>query len=155
MKTDLGWKSVEDARSEAQRVLPVLVHEYFNAGRKLTPASSAKTMHRFRLRTKRLRYTLEAFVMIYGHGINRRCASLRPIQNALGEANDCAVLLKESGETLPPGVRTWLEERTVERRNEFLRYWKEEFDALDEEKKWIRYLTRTYQPKTTTAHSAA
>jgi hypothetical protein len=112
-------------------------------------------MHRFRLRTKRLRYTLEAFVTIYGHGISRRCASLRPIQNALGEANDCAVLMQESGHTLPPGVRTWLEERTVERRNEFLRYWKEEFDAVDEEKKWIRYLTRTYQPKPTTAPTAA
>jgi CHAD domain-containing protein len=143
MSSRVEWKPSELATADARRILPVLVREYFEAGRKLTPESTAKVTHRFRLKTKRLRYTLDAFVELYGHGLKRRSASLKAIQNLLGEVNDCAVLLKESGNSLPPEVRTWLEERGQAARAEFLRYWKEEFDAPGEDKKWERYLTRS------------
>ena len=72
------WKPGEDARADASRVLPELVLGYFEAGRKLNGKSNARAMHRFRLRTKRLRYTLDLFIDLYGPGLKRRSASLRP-----------------------------------------------------------------------------
>lgn len=137
------WKPGEEARADASRVLPELVLGYFAAGRKLNDQSNARAIHRFRLRTKRLRYTLDLFVDLYGPGLKRRSASLRPIQNALGESNDCAVLLKESGDKLSREVREWLAARSDEKRKEFLSYWAEKFDAPGEDKKWERYLRRS------------
>jgi CHAD domain-containing protein len=142
------WKPAEEARTDASRVLPELVAAYFEAGRKLNANSNAKAMHRFRLRTKRLRYTLDMFIGLYGPGLKQRSASLRPIQNALGEANDCAVLLKEGGDKLSREMRTWLTARTGEKRDEFLRYWSGQFDAAGEDKKWDRYLKRPVRAKT-------
>jgi len=138
-----SWKPGEAAIEDARRVLPELVRAYFAAGRKLTEKSGPKALHRFRLKTKRLRYTLDAFETIYGHGLKRRSGSLKTIQTSLGDANDCAVLLRESGSELPEKVRAWLVERADQSRQEFLKFWKDEFDATGEEKKWEKYLTHS------------
>jgi CHAD domain-containing protein len=142
------WKPAEEARADAGRMLPDLVAAYFEAGRKLNTNSNAKAMHRFRLRTKRLRYTLDLFVDLYGPGLKQRSARLRPIQNALGEANDCAMLLKEGGDKLSREMQTWLAARSGEKRDEFLQYWSGQFDAAGEDKKWDRYLKRPARTKT-------
>jgi len=139
----LSWKPAEPAVEDARRVLPEMVRAYFAAGRKLSEKSGPKALHRFRLKTKRLRYTLDIFEAIYGHGLKRRSARLKTIQTSLGEANDCAVLLKQSGAELPEKVRTWLLQRADQSRQEFLKYWKNEFDAGGEENKWKRYLTHS------------
>ena len=138
-----SWKPAEPAVEDARRVLPEIVRAYFAAGRKLSDKSGPKPLHRFRLKTKRLRYTLEVFEGIYGHGLKRRSASLKTIQTSLGEANDCAVLLKQSGAELPEKVRTWLADRSGQSRQEFLNYWKDEFDAAGEQKKWEKYITHS------------
>jgi CHAD domain-containing protein len=141
------WKPSESAALNARRVLPDLVRDYFKAGRKLDQDSGAKAMHRFRLRTKRLRYTLEAFVTLSGPGLKLKIARLRPIQNALGDLNDCEVLASQMDERLPHQVRTYLAKRSDEKRKEFLRYWREEFDAAGEDKKWQQYLVRSARMK--------
>lgn len=138
----LDWKPEELVGLNVRRVLPKLMREYFRAGRKLDSESSARHMHRFRLRTKQLRYTLEAFDEVYGRGLESKIATLRPIQNALGDANDCEVLLADKGKSLPSDVRNWLEKRADEKRKDFLQYWREEFDVKDSEKKWERFLMR-------------
>ena len=145
----MSWKPAESAALNARRVLPVLVHNYFKAGRKLDRSSSPREIHGFRLKTKQLRYTLEAFVSLYGPGLKPKVDALRPIQNALGESNDCAVLLAEMGGRLPREVRGQIAKRGDEKRKEFLRYWREEFDAADEDKKWQQYLTRTARTRPT------
>jgi CHAD domain-containing protein len=136
------WNPLESAALNARRVLPRMVHDYYKAGRKLDRHSHPKVMHGFRLKTKRLRYTLEAFVPLYGPGLKAKIAALRPIQNALGDANDCEVLLSEMGGRLPRKARALVVKRADEKRKEFLRYWREEFDTADEDKKWQQYLTR-------------
>ena len=137
-----SWKPAESAVLNARRVLPQMMRDYFKAGRKLNHDSGAKAMHGFRLKTKHLRYTLEAFIPLYGPGLQRRVAVLRPIQNALGDLNDCEVLLAEMSDRLPHHARTFVTHRALEKRREFLRYWREEFDAADEDRKWQQYLTR-------------
>jgi CHAD domain-containing protein len=145
------WKPQEPASLNARRILPELVREYFRKGRKLDRDSGSKAMHRFRLRTKRLRYTLEAFVAVYGSGLKPRIAGLRPIQNALGDLHDCEVLLSEVGDKLPHKARSYVEKRAEEKRKEFLQYWRQKFDAKGEDKKWERYLGRS--PRATPGRS--
>jgi CHAD domain-containing protein len=139
---DLPWKPSDAARLNARRVLPQLVRDYFRSGRKIDAASDPRKMHSFRLKTKRLRYTLEAFISVYGPGLQHRIDRLRPIQNALGQWNDCEVLLAEFQDKLNLRVQAYIRKTAGEKREEFLRYWREEFDSPDEEKKWQQYLTR-------------
>jgi CHAD domain-containing protein len=142
-RSSMGWKPSEPAALNARHVLPQMVRDYFKSGRKLDGDSSAKDMHAFRLKTKRLRYTLEAFVSLYGPGLKPKIESLRPIQNALGDANDCEVLRADMGDRLPPRVRAYVANRAEEKRKEFLRYWREEFDTAAADQKWERYLTHS------------
>ena len=139
----LKWKPSESVAVNARRVLPRMLRDYFASGRKLEHGSSASDMHGFRLKTKQLRYTLEAFVPVYGPGLKQKIDSLRPIQNALGELNDCEVLLADLGKRLPHAARAHIRKRAGGKHKEFLRYWREEFDAADEDKKWMQYLTRS------------
>jgi CHAD domain-containing protein len=143
MKRDiLNWKSEAPAALEVRRVLPRMVREYFKAGRKLDVQTNPRLMHAFRLKTKHLRYTLEAFEALYGAAIKPKIDALRPIQNALGESNDCEVLLALIGGQMPVRARAAISRRAQEKRQEFLRYWREEFDAAGEDKKWEGYLKR-------------
>jgi hypothetical protein len=146
-----GWKPAEPATLNARHVLPQLVRDYFKAGRKLDRDSKARDTHAFRLRTKHLRYTLEAFVPLYGSGLKPKVESLRPIQNALGDANDCEVLLADMAKRLPRKVRGFVEKRADDKRKEFLRYWREEFDVAGAAKKWEEYLTRSERTRSTGA----
>lgn len=151
----VAWKADELAVVNARRVLPVMVRDYFKAGRKLDRESSAKDMHGFRLKTKHLRYTLETFVSLYGPGLRRRVEGLRPIQNALGDLNDCEVLLEEMGGQLPREARVYIQRRADEKRKEFLRYWREVFDSAEEGKKWEQYLARHTRRRRASAGDAA
>lgn len=138
-----AWKPSEPVHLNARRVLPELLRDYYASGRKLGDDSDPRDMHAFRLKTKHLRYTLEAFTSLYGPGLKQKTDRLRPIQNALGELNDCQVLLAELGNRLTHAVRNHIHRRAGGKRGEFLRYWREEFDAADEDKKWEQYLTRS------------
>ncbi len=141
-RTALAWKPAESAIVNAMRILPKLAREYFKAGRKLDRNSSPSDMHGFRLNTKQLRYTLEIFAPLYGPGLTARMETLRPIQNALGDLNDCNVLLAEMNSRLPHKARVYVQKRAREKHDAFLRYWREEFDIAGEDKKWEQYLTR-------------
>ena len=147
MKRAPAWRPAESATANARLVLPEMLRNYFAAGRKLDSDSAANAMHSFRLKTKHLRYTLEAFVSIYGPGLKQKIDSLRPIQNALGDLNDCEVLLAELSKKIPHAVRAHIKKRAGEKHKEFLRYWRETFDAADEDKKWVQYLTRSARMK--------
>ena len=146
----LPWKPRESAVLSARRVLPKMLSDFFVSGRKLGPHSDAREMHAFRLKAKRLRYTLEAFTPIYGPGLQHKIDSLRPIQNALGELNDCEVLLAELPHKLPKEVRAHIRKRAGGKHKEFLRYWREEFDAPDQDARWIQYLARSTRHKSAT-----
>jgi CHAD domain-containing protein len=144
-----AWRATEAASLNARQVLPKMLKDYFKTGRKLDRESGAKDMHGFRLKTKHLRYTLEAFIATYGPAFKLRIDSLRPIQNALGDLNDCEVLLAEWDNKLPHAVKAHIKKRAGEKQKEFLQYWRETFDAADEDKKWVLCLTRSSPRKPT------
>jgi len=138
----IAWDASKSAKENASQKLPPLAHEYFRAGRALFHAeSSSEVLHRFRLETKRFRYTLELFRPCYGPGLDRRLDALRNIQDFLGEINDCAATQKLVGRQDQKMLR-FLERRLSQKRGAVRAYWQQTFDAVGQERWWTDYLAR-------------
>jgi CHAD domain-containing protein len=143
------WDERTGATANARRELPRLAASYFAQVRALlaNDPSPAK-LHRLRLLTKRLRFTLELFRPCYGPGLETRLAALRRIQQSLGEVNDstaAARLISKSMSTASPQrarVLQHLEERAAVKAQEFRKDWAEVFDAPGQEIWWTTYLAR-------------
>jgi len=133
-------KPSKTAHANAKKLLPQLVEEYFQSGRQAAEGKkSPKALHRFRLRTKKFRYSLELFRPIYGASLDRRLESLRAIQNVLGKVSDYQAIHKllVHDQVLAAKAR-----RAVNRKaNEF----REQWQALDSPKQlrdWKGYFRR-------------
>ena len=141
-----AWDEAATAASNAHRLLPWLANQYFEQGRKLlSKKHSAAGLHRFRLKTKRLRYTLELFREVYGPSFERWLDLLRPLQTALGDINDCAATLKLIDTRLHRDrkkLRSFLEKRSAKKTAEFEEYWRTTFDAPGQHKAWVDYLSK-------------
>ncbi len=144
-----AWDERAGAGTNAHRELPHLAVSFFTQVRALLADDPAAPMlHRLRLLTKRLRYTLELFRPCYGPGLETRLAALRRIQQLLGEVNDSAAagrLLSRSMSTASPQrarVLRHLEERGTVKAQEFRKDWAEVFDAPGQERWWTTYLAR-------------
>lgn len=155
----VSWDPTRSATESARTVLPDLAKRFFAAGRKSTKRKGkTKTLHEFRLETKRIRYTLELFRPLYGPALDSRLARLRSIQQYLGAVNDCVtvrglILNTQDKRSLPvTELLARLETRQKDQTRKFLTYWKETFDAPGEEKRWVRYL-RNYAGRK--GHAAA
>ena len=140
---NLGISTGENARLE----LPRVVTEFFVLGRTAAKFSATPTeLHAFRLAAKRLRYTLELFLPVYGPRLGERVEQVRRIQSLLGDRQDCVVLserIKAHGED--PVLLAALHKLASEGsalEAKFRRYWTETFDAPGEEAAWTRYLSR-------------
>jgi CHAD domain-containing protein len=83
-------------------------------------------MHRFRLMTKRVRYTLEAFDPVYGTATAEIMESLKGLQEKLGNINDCAATLVMVARNR--GASAAVSRLVRERELEFRTYWKRHFD---------------------------
>jgi CHAD domain-containing protein len=136
------WSAAADAAENAARELPELARAYFRNGRAMCRGeSSARTLHRFRLETKRFRYTLELFRPCYGPGLDRRLALLREVQTHLGEINDCAATAEMFGK-MRPRFRAFLKHRMSAKIAELHRFWQQTMDAAGQEHWWTDYLSR-------------
>jgi CHAD domain-containing protein len=144
----IEWDEKATAAANARRELPPLVSRYFGLVRELLAKDpSPPELHRLRLATKRLRYTLELFRPCYGPGLETRMAELREIQQLLGEVNDSAaagrLLANAMREPAQLGhVETFLEERADAKAQAFRKHWVEVFDAAGRERWWTEYLER-------------
>jgi CHAD domain-containing protein len=145
----MDWYDSATAGQNARLKLPSLVERYFRLGRKVAdPSSPQAALHPFRLKTKRLRYTLEFFRFCYGPGLERRLAVLREIQDCLGEFSDCAVTRELAARTLAPRsaeaqqADRFLRGRARRKAAQFRRYWREVVDVPGEERRWRNYLAR-------------
>jgi CHAD domain-containing protein len=135
----LVWKAKRDVESNARRVLTAMARDYFQAGRKVAAARPAPAkLHAFRLHTKRFRYTLAMFERLYGPSLQPRLALLKPVQDALGQVNDCVTTREtfDGDETFA----AYLERRAMRKAAEFYRAWQRHFDADGQEDEWVRYL---------------
>jgi CHAD domain-containing protein len=149
MAKTIKWDESATAARNARRNLPPLVEEYFAEGRAaLAGKHSPAAFHRLRLYTKRLRYTLELFRPCYGPGLDRRLASLRRVQQLLGELNDCAAAGRTIDGLLPPRspqrlrLHRFLDARARRNLAEFRQYWTAQLDAAGQEQAWRAYLSR-------------
>jgi hypothetical protein len=143
------WNERAGVASNARRELPPMVRGYFSQVREfLAEDATPASLHRLRLASKRLRYTLELFRPCYPAALEERLAALKVLQDRLGEVNDAvasARLLRVSLQRQPK-VRKFLEGRAAERAAEFVRYWKETFDAPGRETWWTDLLARPITP---------
>lgn len=141
------WDGSIGVAANAKKVLPRLAARFFRKGRKLLAGNpSYDQLHTFRLEAKRFRYTLELFRPLYGPGLEQKLASLRQLQQSLGELNDCVVtrtLLENSGVRRSPGFGRLM--RALERQAsriaaDYRRCWRKQFDRPGKEQQWISYL---------------
>jgi CHAD domain-containing protein len=142
-KRKIKWDERSTVAANARRILPKLAADYFEQVRRfLATEREPKELHRMRLASKRLRYTLELFRPCYGRGLEERLDALKKLQDALGDVND-AVSASEllSGRTAQK-VQKFLSARAEEKAQEFRLHWTESFDAPNREKWWTGYLQR-------------
>jgi CHAD domain-containing protein len=145
----IHWDDAASAAANARAQLPALMTAYFEAGRKLlAKATSPEDLHRFRLRTKRTRYTLELFRLCYGPGLDQRLSAMRGIQTMLGEINDCDATRRLLARSLSKRslplrrLERFLGARSRRLATAFRKEWRESFDAPGREEWWTAYLGR-------------
>jgi CHAD domain-containing protein len=144
MKAKRIWRDDLDLRSNLQQRLPKLARKYLKKGTDaLNGDRSWDEIHRFRLDTKRFRYTLELFVNQYGPGLDAMLDQLRHIQKLLGEAND-NIVTSEMLRDIPgtDGVRDKLAKRAANRLKKLRIWWRNTLMSEAAQEQWIRYLSR-------------
>jgi CHAD domain-containing protein len=125
-----GVISGESALEIAKGLLPPMIEDLFPAGRAAARAGSDhRAMHQFRLKTKRVRYTLEIFEPVYGPKTARIMKLLKGLQEKLGAINDCATTLEmiRRDREAATAVRLLAGQREAE----FRTYWKKNFGARE------------------------
>ncbi len=105
-------KSVE---SNFRTLLPRLLRRYFRRGRRVAqPQASNQELHRFRIRTKRLRYIVELYQELFPHALAKAAAEFRGIQDILGALQDQCMIVAYF-------ERRLIHVRTLARQVEYLR----------------------------------
>jgi CHAD domain-containing protein len=141
----------------ARRELPHMVSAYFFQVREaLAGRPTPGELHRVRLASKRLRYTLELFRPCYPAGLEERLEALKKLQDFLGEVNDAVASARLLRAALKrhPEVRQFLKERAAEKAAGFARHWEETFDATGQEAWWTGFLARSVRsPRKSRPHS--
>jgi CHAD domain-containing protein len=148
-KAAAKWDDTGSAGVNARAQLPAVAGAYFQAGRELLAGSpSPEELHAFRLKTKRLRYTLELFRACYSSTLEQRLDALKGIQTLLGDINDCTAALRVAANALPAKspqyikVEKYLQARCKRLSAAFRKHWTETFDAQGREDWWVGYLAR-------------
>ncbi len=140
------WNERATAAANAQRELPRLMAGYFRDVRDVLAAKpSPARLHKIRLASKKIRYTLELFEPCYGPEFDDRMTALKDVQTSLGDVNDAVsarALLKEVAPAGPQRktLRAYLKKRAAEKAEEFRVHWTGKFDAPGEEQKWLTFL---------------
>jgi CHAD domain-containing protein len=134
-------KSSRNAAENARALLPKLAEKYFKAGRRAAAdrERSPKQLHRFRLATKRFRYSLELFRPVYGPSLDRQLSALRGLQGVLGKLSDYHTV-----QTVLAGdqaLEAKLEHATKKKLKEFRDLWAA-FGSLGACERWKAYLAK-------------
>jgi len=144
--SQIRWDEQQPVARNARRELPGLVTGYFERGRALLAKDpSPAKLHRLRLATKRLRYTLELFRAIYGPGLETRLEELRQVQQLLGDINDSEAARRLLAKVMKGSpqenvVAEYLRTRAGAKAQEFRKHWADVFDAPGRERWWTLYL---------------
>jgi CHAD domain-containing protein len=149
------WDQEHDAAENAARELPRLARAYFAyVRRELAKDPDPPRLHRLRLATKRLRYTVELFRPLYSRGLEARLAALRKVQQRLGHVNDAVASWTLLDGKLPKRSRhrthmeKYLHARAAKEAKAFRKEWKEEFEAPGREEWWVSFLASPVRSRT-------
>ena len=141
----LQSESAAETRSEAADSLPQLAQRFFKAGHSAVTHDSGEKLHEFRIQAKKLRYTLELFVPLYGAAMEERIQKIKSVQNVLGKMNDYRSVLAMAREA-NCGKKLIAALKKSERRQirEFRAKWAEQF-ASSVAEEWKRALKAGWQ----------
>lgn len=131
-------KASQSVVQNARELLPKLARKYFEAGRDAVSGKRPPDeLHRFRLETKRFRYTLELFRPVYGPQLDRYLNALRGLQGALGKVSDYEAIQRvvDGDRALKSEINQQLKQRVKDLRNA----WRA-FDSEGTLKRWRTYL---------------
>ncbi|HEV2202598.1 MAG TPA: CHAD domain-containing protein [Bryobacteraceae bacterium] len=132
------WDWSASVSENAQKTLPRLAGEFFREGDAAAAAlGDYETLHRFRLRAKRFRYTLEIFGSFYGARLAAKAPALRGLQDRMGAINDCVVVLHLEG--MDRAASGAVKKLLAERDAAFRKYWHQTF-SLRSRDSWARLL---------------
>lgn len=140
------WNERATPSANAARFLPRLMSDYFTFVRDALGAKpSPARLHKIRLASKKIRYTLELFEECYGKEFAERMQALKDVQTALGDVNDAVSSQRILNEAMPQSarrkaLRSYLKKRAAEKAEEFRVHWMEKFDADGEERRWADFL---------------
>ena len=138
------WKPAADVQSDAARVLPAMLRQFFAHGDKVVkPHTSERRLHQFRLAAKRIRYTLELFEPLYGAAIKAHLEGIKKVQQVLGQLNDCQASLELIPELEAQPEPGWLEAivlRRDKKRSDFIDLWLDEFTDPVRREDWMARL---------------
>jgi CHAD domain-containing protein len=141
------WNQRESAEGNARRQLPRMMAEYFAEVREaLGDKHSPAALHRVRLASKKVRYTLELFRQCYDAAqFDARLKALKDVQTSLGEVNDAVATWRLLAKVMPhsprrQALREYLKKRAADKAEEFRAHWTEEFDAPGQERWWTDFL---------------
>jgi CHAD domain-containing protein len=137
--------TVEEA---AMGKLPKMAKEFFARGKKAAhDVDSAAELHRFRLATKKFRYTLELVAAVYGPTMGARLENIKGLQSQLGAINDCATVREMiAGWNGSAGVEGELKKKQRKHIRRFQRLWTAEFAGHQKVRPWIEYLGGSGEP---------
>jgi CHAD domain-containing protein len=155
-KSSLKWRTaLESAAAQAQddfckatiaqtarQMLPAMAKDFFKQGDEAASDKAIpREMHRFRLTSKRFRYTLELFAPLDGQALNSKLEAIRRGQALLGDINDFETVRDmicqyEGAETMI----AWLKRRQRKRLLEFREYWNTTFGPKEERRNWVDFL---------------
>jgi CHAD domain-containing protein len=143
-KSKIEWNPRLAPARNARRHLPRLAADYFAEARALLDSTADPAgLHRLRLISKRLRYTLELFRSCYPPGVDERLAALKRVQDLLGDINDAVVasrLIKKMPNSTR--MRAHLRANAAEKARQFRVEWQNHFDAPGAESWWTDFLAR-------------
>jgi CHAD domain-containing protein len=139
----IGWKPRGSVAANARKLLPGVAAAYFAEARTLLEqVSDPAGLHRLRLISKRLRYTLELFRRCYPGELDERIDALKRVQDLLGEINDAVVTAGLIGRGAGSvRMQRYLEELAAEKAAAFRSEWTERFDASGAEAWWTDFLS--------------
>jgi len=142
------WNERSGPGANAKRELPRMMSDYFVQVRSAMRATPKPAdLHKIRLASKKVRYTLELFRPCYGPGLDERLKALKDVQTSLGDVNDAVAASELVGDTMPrsarrKALRAYLKQRAAEKAEEFRVHWMETFDAEGQERWWLEFLRK-------------
>lgn len=148
------WDDDKTAAENASRHLPLLARAMFRDGAKaVRPGTSKKKLHKFRLKVKRFRYTLELFRPCYGRALEKRISLLKTMQDHLGGVSDHRTARRVIGNLQSPDAAEiarfgdYLDSGTAAETESFRALWYESFDSPEQQRRWTDYLRRFAAPR--------